>query len=116
MKNFSNNFSGNDLSNCDHPARQLKRAAQAAGHKDERDLFRDDPLSEERLGIAIGLIRRRKNITIENLAQKAGCELEILIALEAGILEPQTIHNILPRIVDELGIDPDILIQIVNNE
>ena len=97
--------------------KQLVRVAQVAGQKDnEKDLFCEDPPSEERLGIAIRYIRQRKNISYEELAVKTHSQVEMLIALEAGVLDTRTIDKVLPRLLNGLGIDSDALIRSMKNK
>ena len=117
LKSISHQISNDDSSDRNHSVRLLIRAAQAAGRIDqEEELFRDDVLAEERLGIAIGVIRRRKNITREELALKTGYDLEILIALEMGILDVDMLYRVLPGVLGGLGMDLTILNQILKTE
>lgn len=57
----------------------------------------------EILGITIGILRRRKNFSRILFAQRVGCPVEELIALEMGLLPLQKILKYLPKISQ--GID-----------
>ena len=117
LKSIRNHIGSNDFSDRSPSIKLLVRAAQAAGKIDQDDgLFRDDVIAEERLGIAIGIIRRGKNITREELALKTGYDLEILIALEMGILDVDRLYRVLPGVLGGLGMDLTILNQILKTE
>ncbi len=98
-------------------AGRLAQAAKVADRKETGNKFFDatvDPA--ERLGAVIGWVRRRKKLTQQELSSKSGCPLEILLDLEAGLLDIPTINQFLPAILAGLGIDPAALRQIVEAE
>jgi len=93
LKSFINMLDGKKLTNkSTHAAKTSIQVSKLAGRKDDKEkLSRDDLHSEERLGIAIGLLRRRKKITYEILALEKGFRVELLMALESGTLDRTTI-------------------------
>ena len=93
-----------------HAAKTLIQVSKLAGRKDDKEkLSRDDLHSEERLGIAIGLLRRRKKITYEILALETGFRVELLMALESGTLDRKTVNQILPKVLRGIGISSQVL-------
>jgi hypothetical protein len=89
------------------PAETLWRAAHifcmnagGAPHPDS------EPTPEEMLGLTVGILRRRNNISRLNFARSIGCSVEELVALEAGLMPKNTMQKYLPAIAQEIGIDP----------
>jgi DNA-binding XRE family transcriptional regulator len=105
LKGFTPRPGENGLSTRDHPAQILIRAAELAPAKDRRcGQSVEAPTPAEELGLTIGLIRRRKNLSVYDLASKAGCSAETIIALEAGILPTERVVQLLLPILRGLGI------------
>lgn len=61
------------------------------------------------LGMAIGLLRRRKNITHAQFARKIGCTIEELLALESGMLPADDYKKYLSAIQREIDIPEPVL-------
>ncbi len=96
---------------------RLVQAAKAADRKEtENRLFDTQADPGERLGAVIGWVRRRKNLTQQELSSRSGCPLAVLLDLEAGLLDIPTINQYLPAILAGLGIHPAALRQIIESE
>jgi hypothetical protein len=63
-----------------------------------------EPTPQEMLGTAIGILRRRKHISHLQFAQRIGCSVEELLALEAGLLPAKDYIKSLPLILESLEI------------
>ena len=88
------------------PAETLWRVAHRfPKNRDETPRSGSEPTPEEMLGLTIGILRRRQNISRPNLAQSIGCSVEELLALEAGLLPKNRMLKYLPVIAHEIGID-----------
>lgn len=87
------------------PSELLWRAAELICQKDtEIPPIEAEPTSHEMLGLAIGILRRRKNISRFQLAQRIGCSIEELLALETGLLPASDYGKYLPLILQTLGL------------
>jgi DNA-binding transcriptional regulator YiaG len=87
------------------PAEILWRAAQMICQKDKEVLPIDaEPAPLEMLGLTIGILRRRKHISRSKFAQKIGCSVEELLALEVGLLPEGVLAKYLPLILKEINI------------
>lgn len=62
-----------------------------------------EPMPQEMLGLAIGILRRRKHISRVQLAQRLGCTVEELLALETGLLPVKDVGKYLPLILECIG-------------
>jgi len=58
-----------------------------------------EPAPLEMLGATIGILRRRKHISYSSFAQRIGCSVEELLALEAGLLPASDLLQYLPLIL-----------------
>jgi transcriptional regulator with XRE-family HTH domain len=65
--------------------------------------------AQERLGLALRMVRRRKKLTIGEFAEFCDCSQESIVALEAGLLSIDEIGSLLPKIALHLGVAPDTL-------
>ncbi len=93
------------------PAETLWRAAQMIRQKGvEVSPIDAEPAPLELLGLAIGILRKRKHISRKNFARKIGCSVEELLALETGLLPAGDIAKYLPLIVHEINV-PEKFIQ-----
>lgn len=61
--------------------------------------------AEEILGAAVGVLRRRRNLTRAEFARRIGCTVEELLALEIGLLPPNLVKKYLSLIAREIGED-----------
>lgn len=87
------------------PAETLWNAAQMVRRKGVVDLQPTGELKpHEILGLAIGIVRRRKKITLNELANKTGFSIEELLAFEAGLLPGRELIKYLPAILREVKI------------
>lgn len=59
---------------------------------------------QEMLGLAIGILRRRKQISRFHLAQSIGCTVDELVALETGWLPRSEYVKYLPLILSVIGL------------
>lgn len=65
----------------------------------------DFPSKElEDLGLIIGVLRRRKNITKDELSKKIGCSMEEIIALEMGLMPLEILNQYMPVIRKEINL------------
>jgi len=67
----------------------------------------EDPVIEEQVGILFNIIRRRKNITLEKLANQTGYKTEELIAFEAGLLKRLRMCEMLPKLTEIVGVNQE---------
>ncbi len=63
-----------------------------------------EPAPQETLGLALGIVRRRKHISRFQVAQRIGCTVEELLALETGLLPASDYIKYLPLILQMLEI------------
>ncbi len=61
-----------------------------------------EPTPQEMLGFTIGILRRQKHISHKQFAQRIGCSLEELLALEVGLLPMDKLQKYLPLILKEI--------------
>lgn len=88
----------------------IRRAADIVSQKNVPvHLFDAEPTPLGALGMAIGLLRRKKHITHSQFAQNIGCTVEELLALENGLLPAADYINYLPLIHQEINIPESIL-------
>jgi hypothetical protein len=108
VKGFTGKPGQNGRSNRDHPAQKLVRAAELASTSGSGyDLLAELPTQVEQLGIIIGLWRRRKGWSRTDLASRAGCKEEELIALETGILGGAELKRVLCQVSCAMGVEID---------
>lgn len=87
------------------PAETLWKAAQIVRQKGALDLqLTAEPKPHEILGLTIGMVRRRRQITLNELANKTGFSVEELLAFEAGWLPAKELIKYLPAILREVKI------------
>jgi len=87
------------------PSETLWRTAQLIRQKDmEVPPIDAEPMPQEMLGLAIGILRRRKHISRIQLAQRIGCTVEEILALETGLLPVKDLGKYLPMILDGIGV------------
>ena len=97
------------------PAEILWRAAQLIRQGGTKlPPFDAEPTPEEMLGLTIGILRRRKHISKSQFAQKIGCSMEELLALEAGGLPLAIVQKYLPQMMRELEIPSNFLYPFLN--
>lgn len=85
------------------PSELLWRAADLISQKGtEIPPIEAEPAPQEMLGLAIGILRRRKHISRFQLAQRMGCTVEELLALETGLLPASEYMKYLPLILQVL--------------
>jgi DNA-binding transcriptional regulator YiaG len=93
------------------PAETLWRAAQMICQKGmEVPPINAEPAPMEMIGLTIGILRRRKHISRSRFAQKIGCSMEELLALEAGLLSASEFAKYLPLILKQTEIS-ELLLQ-----
>lgn len=86
------------------PSELLWRAAQLTSQKGMKvPRINTEPAPQEMLGLAIGILRRRKHISRFYLAQKIGCTAEELLAFEIGLLPVSEFAKYLPLILRVMG-------------
>ncbi len=86
-------------------AETLWKAAQIVRQKGVLDLqLTAEPKPHEILGLTIGMVRRRRQITLNELANKTGFSVEELLAFEAGLLPVKEMIKYLPSILREVKI------------
>ena len=73
-----------------------------------------EPAPQEMLGLAIGILRRQKNISRDQLAQRIACPLEELVAMETGLLPGSVYLKYLPRILNAIGLPENLLQPFLN--
>ena len=83
----------------------LIRAAALAQIEGEVRQIDADPTDEEKLGIAINKVRRKKKITLEFLSKNTGYGIEEIIAFEAGLLPNIKVCKMLPDVLHAIGVD-----------
>ena len=106
MRGMSSKTGVADSPGKEHPAQKLIRAAEMSGKKGAQTRqIGEVPTPAEQLGLALGVLRRRKKISVDELANRAGCSPEALIALEAGLLPVDVTGKVLPGVVKAMGID-----------
>lgn len=94
-----------------HGVNLLIRAADWVREKGQVRPISEDPALEESIGILFNIIRRRKKVTLEKLANRSGFPIEELIAFEAGLLPRLRMCEMLTGIAAKAGIDFDDLAQ-----
>jgi hypothetical protein len=98
------------------PVETLWRAAQIFRQQGmEVSQIDAEPTPLEMLGLTIGILRRRKRISRLEFAQKIGCSVEELLALEAGLLPAGDFAKYLPLIINEVKIPRDLIQPILSN-
>lgn len=97
----TNASSDSNMNKRNHlPSEILWRAAQLINHKSKEVSPIDaEPAPQEMLGLAIGILRRRKRISQYELAQRIGCTVEEVVALETGLLPVSDYKKYLPLIL-----------------
>ena len=96
-----------------HKVNLLIRAAEWIRDRGQIRPISDIPVPEEEIGILFNIIRRRKKVTLEKLANKSGFQMEELIAFEAGLLPRLRVCEMLPELAKRVGINyEDLLRQI----
>ena len=83
----------------------LIRAADLAYTRGQRCAPGDDRSGLEELGIAINILRRSKKMDLNLLASQIPCNVEELIALEAGFLPCARVCKLLPAVAQYLGVN-----------
>lgn len=81
----------------------LIRAADWVRTKGQIRPISDDPVPEEQIGILFNIVRRRKNLTVERLAEITGYRMEELIAFEAGMLPRRRMLEMLSDLARHVG-------------
>lgn len=82
------------------PSELLWRAAELICRKNtEIPPSEADPTPYEMLGLAIGILRRKKQISRFQFAQRIGCTVEEVLALETGLLPASDYGKYLPLIL-----------------
>lgn len=74
----------------------------------------EDPVIEEQVGILFNIIRRRKNITLEKLANQTDYKIEELIAFEAGLLKRLRMCEMLPKLTKIVGVNQEKWLRAIN--
>ena len=98
------------------PAETLWRAAQMICQKGMVVPPIDaEPAPLEMLGLTVGILRRRKHISHSQFAQKIGCSVEELLALEAGLLPAKDLAKYLPLIINEIEVPKKFLQPLFQN-
>lgn len=87
-----------------HGVNLLIRTAGWVREKGQVRPISEDPVLEESIGILFNILRRRKKVTLENLAKTSGLEIEELIAFEAGLLPRLRVCEILPDLTGSVGV------------
>lgn len=85
-----------------HPTQRIVRAVKFAEHKKTQPLSASLP--KEELGLLIWVIRRQQQSSLDRFAASLNISPETLIALEAGILPGPRLCEILPAILDKMGV------------
>lgn len=67
----------------------------------------EDPALEEQVGILFNMIRRRKKISLERLANETDFKIEEIIAFEAGMMKRLRMCEMLPVLAESVGIKND---------
>ena len=65
----------------------------------------EDPAPEEQVGILFNILRRRKRISLERLANETDYKIEEIIAFEAGLLKRVKMCEMLPVLAESVGIE-----------
>ena len=92
------------------PSETLWRATQLIIHKEKQTPSIDaEPPPQMMLGLAIGILRRQRHIPRLQLAQRIGCPLEEVVALETGLLSRSEYLKYLPLILNEIGLPENFL-------
>ena len=96
----------NNLSKNTHPAQRILQAIKTAEDEHQLGGRETSPVTliVEDMGIVIGVIRREKEYSRDKLAAQIGVSPEILFALEAGILHPLRFCEVLPSVLEAIGI------------
>ena len=93
------------MSKNTHPTKKIIQAAKIGENEDWLEQNSSPTfLIIEELGILIGVIRRQKKYSQEELAARTGISPEVLFALEAGILHPLHFCEIFPSVLEAIGI------------
>lgn len=99
MKSVHGQKSTPDLPNVN----PLIRAADWVRARGQIRPLSDDPVPEEQIGILFNIVRRRKKLTVERLAERTGYKMEELIAFEAGLLPRRRVLEMLPDLARHVG-------------
>jgi len=87
------------------PAETIWRTAQLLRQKGVLNVqLNAEPKPHELLALTIGMVRRRRQITLNELANKTGFSMEELLAFEAGLLPANELKKYLPAILREVKI------------
>lgn len=108
-----------DKNNRDNflPAETLWRTAQMTRQKGmEVSPLDAEPVPLEMLGLAIGILRRRKHISHLEFAKKIDISVEELLALEKGLLPAGELVKYLPSIIQQIKIPGDLIKHIFPNK
>lgn len=87
-----------------HSVNQLIRTADWVRARGQIHPVSEDPVLEEQIGILFNVLRRRKNMTLERLANQTGYRIEELIAFEAGLLKRLRMCEMLPVLAEIVGV------------
>ncbi len=97
------------------PAAVVWGASQLASPVQDRlHSTKTEPEPVEMIGLTIGILRRRKRFSHAQFAQRIGCSVEEMLALEAGLLPEETLVRLLPAILREVGNNPQVIQVFVN--
>ena len=93
------------LSKNTHPTQKILRAIKTAEAEDQLDSqsILMSTLIED-LGLVIGVIRRQKDLSIDELGIRINIPSEVLLALETGILPCLQVCEILPSLLAGMDI------------
>lgn len=92
------------------PSDKLWLTVQMARKKEvEIPLITASSGAPEMLGLIISILRRRKHISRQRFAQKLGCSVEEILALEGGLLPAKDIARYLPLIIKKIKVPKKIL-------
>lgn len=87
------------------PAENLWMAAHLLRQKRGEDMqINAEPKPHEILALTIGMMRRRRQITLNELANKTGFSIEELLVFESGFLPVRELIKYLPAILREVKI------------
>ena len=89
----------------------LIRTADWVGIRGQVRPVSEVPVPEEEIGILFNIIRRRRKITLENLASTSSFHVEELIAFEAGLLPRLRTCEMFPELAKRVGFVPEDLLQ-----
>ena len=87
-----------------HPAQRIIEAIKIAESENQPEKNNALLSTLEDLGLIIGIIRRQKNFSMDELAAHVNIPPEALLALEAGILSCSQVCETLPSVLTGMGI------------